>query len=127
MKHLKKFLVPVLSLLLLAGCSTSDQKAALQVASGTVVSVDLAMKEWGAYVKANHPPVAQELAVKDAFQKYQASMVVVCDAGAVYASTAGSTNLSSAASTAFQSAIGNETASIADLENLITKFGVTLK
>jgi len=82
------------------------------------------MTEWGAYVKAYHPPASQEQAVKDAYGKYQRAMTVVCDAGAIYAST-GNTNAPAAAS-ALQTAIANANTEISDLESLMTSFGVTL-
>jgi len=52
-------------------------------------------------------------------------MAAVCDAGAIYSGSA-STN-STAASGALQTAIVNANNEIADLENLMTTFGVTLK
>lgn len=126
---MKKLSILLLSALLLSGCSgckSTPQQIAYQAAGTTIVSVDTAMKLWGVYVATNHPPVSQELAVKAAFKKYQAAMAVVCDAGAIYASTAGSTNLIGAASSALQTAVANANQSIIDLENLITQFGVKL-
>ncbi|MGD0744145.1 MAG: hypothetical protein ABSA45_03225 [Verrucomicrobiota bacterium] len=60
--------------LIVAGCNTTPQKVAYRAAGTAVVSVDVAMNLWGAYVAANHPPIAQELAVRSAFEKYQHSM-----------------------------------------------------
>lgn len=83
------------------------------------------MKLWGVYVATKHPPVSQEIAVKAAFQKYQASMLVVCDAGVAY-STAATSDVQLTASGVLQIAIGAATSNISDLENLIRSFGVTL-
>jgi len=86
--------------------------------------VDSAMKLWGAYVAANHPGAAVEIKVKAAFDKYQAEMAVVCDAGAIY-SAAGTTNAPAAA--ALNQAMAGAGQSLLDLENLLTTLGVKLK
>jgi hypothetical protein len=130
MKRLKLLLIPLLSISLLVGCAngckSTPQQVAYQSAGTTIVSVDQAMKLWGAYVAAKHPPVEQEIAVKVAFQRYQSAMLVVCDAGGIYAGSINSSNAVTA-SGILQSAVANASVAIADLENLITKFGVTLK
>lgn len=106
------------------GCSTTPQQVAYRTTGTTIVSVDAAMKEWGAYVATAHPPASQEAAVKNAYEKYQAAMATACDAGAIYASTS-STN-APAASAALNQAIANAGQELADLERLITSFGVKL-
>lgn len=130
MKQLRKLSILLFSVTLLAGCvegckSGSVNQIAYQSTGTTIVSVDQAMKLWGAYVAAKHPPVEQEIQVKTAFQKYQAAMLIVCDAGATY-SSATSTNITSSAGV-LEVATTGVLSSITDLENLITKFGVTLK
>jgi len=114
--------------LMIIGCNTTPQKVAYRAAGTTVVSVDTAMNLWGAYVKANHPPVAQELAVENAFEKYQTSMAVALDAGAAYAATS-VTNATflQKASLALQQASSTASQDLTDLENLITSFGVKLQ
>jgi hypothetical protein len=107
------------------GCNTTPQKVTYQSAGTAVVSVDTAMNLWGAYVAANHPPIAQEQAVKAAYEKYQAAMATACDAGAIYAAT-GSTN-APATSLALQQAIASVGKELVDLENLIASFGVKLQ
>jgi hypothetical protein len=110
--------------LFFSGCSTTPQQAAYQGAGTTVVSVDTAMKLWGAYVASNHPGTNTEAAVKSAYEKYQASMAVVCDAGAAYSATGGT---NATATAALQQAVENSGQEIVDLENLISSFGVKLQ
>lgn len=122
--------------LLIIGCNTTSQQVAYQGAGTAVVSVDTAMNLWGAYVQAEHPSTNVELEVKAAYEKYQASMAVACDAGAAYAASSvtnnvasGSTNAlqNSAALLALQNAAQNASQDLSDLENLITSFGVKLQ
>jgi hypothetical protein len=112
----------------LDGCQTTPQQVTYEAAGTATVSVDTAMSLWGTYVATNHPPVAQELAVQSAYQKYQAAMATACDAGAIYAasSVTNSAAGSSAASLALQQAIATAGQELADLETLITSFGVKL-
>jgi len=110
---------------LVSGCNTTPQQITYRAAGTTIVSVDTAMNLWGAYVASGKATVAQEQAVKAAYEKYQASMAVACDAGAVYASTS-STN-APAASLALSQAVANASQELTDLENLINSFGVKLQ
>lgn len=124
LKAILAVLVPVALLFAVAGCGSTPQKAAFRTVGATQIGVDAAMTEWGAYVKAFHPPASQEQAVKDGYEHVQKAMAVVCDAGAVYAA-AGQTN-APAAFGALQTAIANANTEISDLEGLITSFGVSL-
>lgn len=103
------------------GCKSTPQQVAYQSVATTQVSVDVAMTAWGKYVAAMHPPVEQEILVAKAYQKYQAAMVVVCDAGKIYSAGA------QGAASALQTAVQNANQTIVDLENLIATFGVTIK
>lgn len=129
MKTIKKLSILLLSAVILTGCAngckSTPQQVAYQTAGTTIVSVDQAMKLWGAYVKAAHPPVGQEQDVKAAFLKYQASMLVVCDAGAAW-SQAVTPDAQLTAANALQIAVTTATENITDLENLIRQFGVKL-
>ncbi|MGH7939725.1 MAG: hypothetical protein ACREFR_01470, partial [Limisphaerales bacterium] len=107
----------------LTACNTTPQEAIYRAAGTTVVTADTAMNLWGAYVAADHPGTNEEAAVETAYEKYQASMAVVCDAGAAYAATDG-TNATAAA--AVNEAIANSGQELTDLENLISSFGVNL-
>ena len=115
---------------LITGCGSTPQKIAYQGVSTTQITADAALDLWGKYVSvqkaAGRPvPVSQELAVRAAYQKVQASMLVVCDAGAVWSAGTNSTN-SVALAAAFQVAISNSTQSLADLTNLLKTYGVTI-
>lgn len=108
------------------GCKNPQQ--ASYAAVGTVqVSVEAAMSAWNLYVGQNHPPVATELKVKAAYEKYQQAMAAVCDAGAIYAA-AGVTNSAgqTGASAALQAATSNAGQTLADLVALIRSLGVKI-
>lgn len=111
----------------MAGCGTTAQQTSYRAYATTQVSVDAAMTEWGAYVKSFTPPVAQEQAVKSAYEKWQAAMAVVGDAGAAYSAANGDTNLVSAAFSVLTTAVQNANTSQTDLINLLVQFGVTVK
>lgn len=106
------------------GCKTNTP---YKVVATTQVSVQGAMSLWGAYVSANHPPVAQELAVKSAYEKWQSAMAVVCDAGKAYAAAqqANAANQSVLLG-ALNQAVNDAAATQADIVDLLTKFGVKL-
>lgn len=105
------------------GCGTTPYKAV----ATTQVSVQGAVQVWGAYVRSAHPPVEQEYAVKDAYEKWQTAMAAVCDAGKAYAAAqqAGAAN-QSVLLAALESAITNSDLLKQDVLDLITKFGVKL-
>jgi hypothetical protein len=103
------------------GCSTTPQRVAYQAAGTTIVSVDTAMNFWGVYVAANHPSTNAEAQVKSAYEKYQAGIAVLTDAGAAYAATDGTNGTASAA---LNVATANVATEISDLENLLSSFGV---
>src|SRR5690242_1483525 len=63
------------------GCQTTPQQITYRSAGTAIVTVDTAMHEWGAYVASNHPSTNTELAVRSAYEKYQAGMALACDAG----------------------------------------------
>lgn len=106
------------------GCKTTTQQATYQAAGTAIVTVDTAMNLWGTYVAAEHPGTNAELAVESAYEKYQTSMAVVCDAGEAYAATGG-TNATAVA--ALDQAIANSSQELTDLESLISSYGVKLQ
>jgi hypothetical protein len=126
---------PIILCVLLAGlaasplaCSTSPQRASYQAAGATIISVDAVMTLWGDYVARNHPPASQEAAVKAAYEKYQASMAVACDAGAMYSAGDNVDDKAAAIlSASLRQAIADASQDLLDLENLIQTFGVKLK
>jgi len=127
-------LLPLLAgfgLSVLTGCNT-PQSAAYKTAATTQVTVDTAMHLWGAYVTAQKVagtpvPVAQEQAVKAAYQKFQAAMVVACDVGAVWSASSVTNNSITGPANAFAQAVVNANQTITDLTALIASFGVKLQ
>jgi hypothetical protein len=107
-----------------SGCSSTSQQTAYRVTATTAVGVDVAMTAWGNYVATAHPGTHAELAVKAAYEKYQASMAAVTDAGAISAAANGT---NAAASSALDLAQAQSAQDLVDLENLITSFGVKLQ
>jgi hypothetical protein len=107
----------------LTGCTTTANRAAYDAAGVSDVSVSTALAAYDQFSAAGKTSAAQNLQVKNAFLKYQASLLVVTDLGASYAAAVNSTN-EPAASAAMQSAISGASQSIADLVGLIQSFGV---
>ncbi|HEX3626702.1 MAG TPA: hypothetical protein VH280_14915 [Verrucomicrobiae bacterium] len=112
--------------LFFTGCKTAPtpQQATYAAVGTTIVSVDAAMNLWGVYVANNHPSTNIELTVEAAYQKYQSSMAITCDAGEAYAATGG-TNATAVA--ALNQAIANQSQELTDLETLLTSLGVKLQ
>lgn len=109
--------------LFFTGCQTTPQQATYQAAGTAVVTVDTAMNLWGTYVAANHPSTNEEIAVEAAYEQYQNTMAIVCDAGEAYAATGGTNGTATAA---LNQAIANSSQELTDLETLIVGFGVNL-
>lgn len=110
------------ALTLVPGCGTINRTSYQAVAVSTV-SVQEAMALWNTYVRLNHPPLDQERAVKSAYEKWTASMVIVCDAGRVLSVAVGTnaTNTVPVLSVALETAVRNAASERVDLFNLITK------
>jgi len=108
---------------LMTGCGTTPQRASFQAAGTTQITVETALRAYNEFAKAGKTTVAQNQQVKAAYEKYQVAMLVVCDAGEIYASMSGGTN-SPAASLALQAAVGNANTEINDVVRLIQSFGV---
>lgn len=105
-------------------CTTSAARATYVTAATTTVTVEAALRAYNVFAANGKTTVAQNAQVKKAFERYQASMMVLCDAGAIYA--AGMTNTNLAAQAAVQQAALNASASINDIINLIRSFGVKI-
>ena len=120
---LKTLLIALGACLMLAGCHYTPQRIAYVSASTTVVSVETAIVAYNEFAKAGKTSVAQNLAVRDAYGKYQLAAAVVCDAGAVYAETGGTNHVYAAA---FQTATMNMSQTVMDVLNLIRSFGVKI-
>jgi hypothetical protein len=111
---------------LATGCKTANT-AAYKATGAVVVTVDAAMSAWGDYVRTSHPPVAQEIAVKDAFEKYKAAALTVTSAGAAHAKVLATQGADpTSAASALNAAIAISSAALGDLIALIQKFGVKI-
>ena len=106
------------------GCTSSAARMTYQAAATTEVSVETAVRAYNVFAAQGKTSVEQNRQVKLAYERYQACMAVLCDAGAVYAATAGQTNAPAAAGLA--QAAANVTTSIGDVIGLVKSFGVTL-
>ena len=120
---LKTLLIALGACLMLAGCHYTPQRIAYVSASTAVVSVETAIVAYNEFAKAGKTTVAQNLAVRDAYEKYQLASAVVCDAGAIYAETGGTNHVYAAA---FQTATMNMSQTVMDVLNLIRSFGVKI-
>ncbi len=67
------------SVALLSAC-VSFQNSAGKLLATTATTVDAAMKGWATWVAKNPPNPLAEAKVRDAYQKYQASMTIACNA-----------------------------------------------
>lgn len=101
----------------LTGCAGSPKP--FQAVSVTVITVDSAMTAWGKYVAQYKPSEADEMKVKAAHEKYQASMIVVADAGKAYSEGTGPQG-------SLDIAIANSAVALGDLIALLQKLGVQL-
>ena len=112
--------------LVFTGCGTVNETAFR--AAGTVhVSVDTALHLYNVAAAQGKTTVAQNNQVAAAYDKYQKAFAVACDAGASYAASSVTNSAGvSGAQAALQEAQSDAAASLADLENLITSFGVNL-
>jgi hypothetical protein len=110
---------------ILIGCQAPAQRIAYNTVDAPSVTVHQAMLIWNDYVGQFHPPAAQELKVKAAYEKYQAAELLALDAAHEYAAQAGSTNSVSAK---VQSALTSQAAqqALADLLTLLRSFNLKL-
>jgi hypothetical protein len=74
------------------GCSTSQQTAAYQSASGLDASVRLAMTGWGAFVAVKHPSTNEEFQVLQAFNAVKTAELGVIDTETQLSTNALATN-----------------------------------
>ena len=105
------------------GCHYTPQRTAYVATSTVKVSVETALVAYNQFAKTGHTTVAQNIAVKKAYEQYQLAAALACDAGAVYASTGGTNHIASAA---FQTATLNMAGTVEDLLSLLRSFGVKI-
>lgn len=108
------------------GCKSSPATTAVRVSDASRVTVEAALGAWDAYIVQNHPPLDQQLAVKDAWEKYQAAQLVVLDAALVLRTAQEEQTDTTTAKSLLTAAIAEGGQSLADLMALIRKFGVKL-
>jgi hypothetical protein len=116
-----KHYILIFALALGAGCaSQSAVTTAYKSEAAADAAVTTAMSAWGAYVAANHPPVAQEMAVEKAFNAYQQAELASIDATSAYANAAGSNTVAQAQSET--AAMTSASQALSDLLNLAAQF-----
>ncbi len=112
----------------LSGCAGTPNRVSYQVAATTRVTVQEGLRFWNdQFVKPGKATLAQEQAVKNAYEKAQNTARLLCDAGKALsaASTSGATPTAQLVA-AFEQATADFTADRQDLMNMLTSFGVKL-
>ena len=115
-----------------SGCAlfkgNTPAKNAVNVSDSARITVEAALGMWDSYIVQNHPPIQQQIAVKQAWKKYQAAQLVVLDAALILKEAEANPDTldKSVATRALSAAIGEAGQSMADLFNLLRSFGVKL-
>ena len=106
------------------GCSSTVRTAYVAEVT-TRTTVEAAMGLYNQAVKAGKVTIDQEKSVKAAYEKVQASMIIVCDTGKLL-STATSTNTLTGLEQVLTQAATDYAQNKADLFNLLTQLGIKL-
>ena len=106
------------------GCSSTVRTAYVAEVT-TRTTVEAAMGVYNQAVKAGKVTIDQEKSVKAAYEKVQASMIIVCDTGKLL-STATSTNTLTGLEQVLTQAATDYAQNKADLFNLLTQLGIKL-
>lgn len=115
-----------------SGCAlfkdNTPAKNAVNASDAARVTVEAALGAWDSYIATHHPPIKQQIAVKRAWQKYQAAQLVVLDAALILKQSEAAPGAAdrTAAQRALSAAIGEAGQSMSDLFNLLRQFGVKL-
>jgi len=133
MRH-SKFKILLATLLLCAfalspaftGCKSSPATTAVRVSDSAKVTVEAALGAWDAYIVANHPPLAQQAAVKKAWERYQAAQLLVLDTALILKEAQATGGNTITAKATLDSAIANGGQAIADLLALVRQFGAKI-
>ena len=113
-----------LAAVMFTGCASAPGN--LYKATGSSDSVAMAaLGAWNDYCAANHPPVTEQQAIKNAFEKFRLSEIAALDLALVVGSYTG-TNAPADTLQKATAAVSDETAALADLINLLKSFGVKL-
>lgn len=113
-----------------AGCAlfkgATPAKAAVNVSDVSKVTMEAALQAWDSYIVQNHPPLDQQIAVRDAWRNYQAAQILILDAALILkeAETAGGNTPEQIAQLNY--AIAEASNALADLVKLLQTFGVKL-
>jgi hypothetical protein len=112
----------------MAGCAGTPNRVAYRVTGTTRVTVQEGLRFWNdQFVKPGKSTVAQEQAVKNAYEKVQNTARVLCDAGkALSAASAGGATPTAQLVAAFEQATADFSADRQDFLNMLTTFGVKL-
>lgn len=111
------------------GCKSTPATNVYRATGTAKITVDAAMTAWGDYVEKFRPPLAEEAAVKAAFQKYQLAEEAILDAAIEYETATANANAEqqSSALNVLNATVAAASAALGDLTSLITSFGVELK
>lgn len=99
-----------------SGCSgcASWKSTTYKTSGSVVITADAAMQGWALYVKSGQATQIQELAVRRAYDKYQAAMLMVIDAGKIATTSGNKSQL--------EIGVAAAAAALVDLVNLINSF-----
>jgi len=110
---------------LAVGCASNPPTVVYKTIGTTDAAVTAAVKAWDVYVSQNTVPVSQQIAVKNAFLKVQASEKLVLDGDAIYAAY-GTTNAPAGILNTLASDQAAFTDSLNDLTALLAQFNIKL-
>jgi hypothetical protein len=114
-----------LSALLPVSCGTTNTNT-YRAVSVSQVSVQTALELWNKAIPVIHPSLDLQTKVRVMFDRWKASMILVCDAGAAYSAGIGTANEVNLAN-ALQYAISNSNQTKGDLINLLVEAGVKIQ
>jgi hypothetical protein len=106
-----------------AGCIAPPALIAYRATATANVTANTALKAWDDFVAANHPPIAQQLQVKAAWEKAHAAELAAIDAQIAWTGIAAPGADAEANWKTAQQAAAN---SLSDLLDLVRKFGVKI-
>lgn len=102
------------------GCKSATPATQVYRVSGTLdVSATTALRAWNDWIPIGKPTIDRELAVKGAWDKYQAAQIAVLDAAVAYKQTADVPT-----KTRMDAAIASAASALGDLITIIRLYGV---
>lgn len=106
-------------------CKNSPNQIAYKSVVATDTTVITGIKAWNVWVGQGKATLDQERAVKAAFNKWKAAMLLVIDGGKVLAAASTTNSMGvTGLPAAFQQAVAEAAQAQADISNLIHSFGV---